>query len=206
MPGIHLPRWVGFCLCFMAMGTYLGAAWGILPNRDLVARILGGHGHERYPCETHGCGCSTAHQCWTACCCHSMAERLAWAIENEVDPPRVVRPTPDQWAAGVRLASNAATASRTDSCCPASQASRSVERHTLTDTASESITKSVIVMQTNCSGLRLLSMSPLPPVPQISPVRLITVHDETNPGLRVIDRLDRPADRSIEPATPPPRV
>lgn len=32
-----------------------------------------------FPCMDRPCGCSTAEQCYTKCCCHSPAERLAWA-------------------------------------------------------------------------------------------------------------------------------
>jgi len=40
-----------------------------------------------FPCQSRGCGCMTAHHCWTKCCCHSPAERLAWANKNKVTPP-----------------------------------------------------------------------------------------------------------------------
>jgi len=32
------------------------------------------------------CGCATAEQCFSACCCNSPAELLAWAEANRVDP------------------------------------------------------------------------------------------------------------------------
>lgn len=42
---------------------------------------------ENYPCRGSLCGCRTAQQCWTSCCCTTPEERLAWAIENNVTPP-----------------------------------------------------------------------------------------------------------------------
>lgn len=42
---------------------------------------------ERFPCEACHCGCASAEQCWLHCCCHSLAERLAWARANNVRPP-----------------------------------------------------------------------------------------------------------------------
>ncbi len=42
---------------------------------------------ERYPCEACGCGCDSAEHCWRNCCCHTLAERLAWAEKNGVKPP-----------------------------------------------------------------------------------------------------------------------
>ncbi|EMI21972.1 putative secreted protein [Rhodopirellula maiorica SM1] len=41
----------------------------------------------RFPCENCPCGCSTAEYCWDKCCCHSDAEKLQWAAENNVQPP-----------------------------------------------------------------------------------------------------------------------
>lgn len=42
---------------------------------------------ERFPCESCGCGCDSAEKCWQSCCCHTLAERLAWAEKNGVKPP-----------------------------------------------------------------------------------------------------------------------
>ncbi|WP_419189945.1 hypothetical protein [Stieleria marina] len=41
----------------------------------------------RFPCEDCPCGCSTADFCWDKCCCHSDAEKLQWAAQNNVQPP-----------------------------------------------------------------------------------------------------------------------
>lgn len=40
-----------------------------------------------FPCQSKGCGCRDAEQCWASCCCHSDAEKLAWAAANGVQPP-----------------------------------------------------------------------------------------------------------------------
>ncbi len=45
---------------------------------------------EVFPCMHHRCGCHSADQCWRDCCCMSMAEKLAWAKENDVTPPPYV--------------------------------------------------------------------------------------------------------------------
>jgi hypothetical protein len=34
------------------------------------------------------CGCRTSERCWNACCCHSLAERLAWVRKRGVRPPQ----------------------------------------------------------------------------------------------------------------------
>jgi len=43
-----------------------------------------------FPCMNCACGCHSAEQCWRSCCCHTLAERLAWARENHVRPPDCV--------------------------------------------------------------------------------------------------------------------
>src|SRR5205814_409462 len=40
-----------------------------------------------FPCMNSPCGCRSAEECWRHCCCHSLAERMAWARENHVRPP-----------------------------------------------------------------------------------------------------------------------
>lgn len=40
-----------------------------------------------FPCQTRGCGCKNADQCWSSCCCFSDSEKLAWAKANGVTPP-----------------------------------------------------------------------------------------------------------------------
>lgn len=42
---------------------------------------------ELYPCAGGSCGCATAEHCWKSCCCHTLAERFAWARQHAVRPP-----------------------------------------------------------------------------------------------------------------------
>lgn len=39
-----------------------------------------------FPCMDKPCGCGTAEQCFTNCCCHTLAERLAWAKARGLEP------------------------------------------------------------------------------------------------------------------------
>ncbi|MFN7876762.1 MAG: hypothetical protein ACK5PB_15685, partial [Pirellula sp.] len=69
-------RWgllVAFVACFLPV-----------PSMPEVAPESDG---ERYPCQGSLCGCRSAYQCWTSCCCTTPEERLAWAIDNNVTPP-----------------------------------------------------------------------------------------------------------------------
>ena len=38
-----------------------------------------------FPCMDSPCGCASAQQCLTSCCCHTPAERLAWARRHGVE-------------------------------------------------------------------------------------------------------------------------
>ena len=40
-----------------------------------------------FPCQSNGCGCKDATQCWSSCGCFSDQEKIAWAKENKVQPP-----------------------------------------------------------------------------------------------------------------------
>lgn len=43
-----------------------------------------------FPCMDSQCGCRTADQCWQSCCCHTPAERVAWARTHGVTLPECV--------------------------------------------------------------------------------------------------------------------
>jgi hypothetical protein len=81
------------------VSLYLVASLGVLPSPRVLVRWFGHATGERYPCETCGCGCATAMECWTHCCCHSEHQRLVWAIEHGVAPPEGVEFEAEQWVA-----------------------------------------------------------------------------------------------------------
>jgi len=43
-----------------------------------------------FPCMDRPCGCANAESCWRKCCCHTNAEKIAWAQKNNVTPPDYV--------------------------------------------------------------------------------------------------------------------
>ncbi len=81
---------------------YLACSLGVLPGPRLAARLLAVADPQRYPCEACGCGCASARECWTQCCCHSEHERLVWALSSGVEPPAYVHFTDEQWLAAAR--------------------------------------------------------------------------------------------------------
>jgi hypothetical protein len=77
----------------------LVVALGVVPSPIVVVAWFGRVTGERYPCEGCGCGCASARECWTACCCHTEHERLVWAIEHGVMPPADAVFSDEQWIA-----------------------------------------------------------------------------------------------------------
>ena len=48
-------------------------------------RLEGKDRTQPFPCMDKPCGCATAEQCFTSCCCTTPAERLAWAKTHRVE-------------------------------------------------------------------------------------------------------------------------
>ncbi len=85
-----------------------------------------------FPCQDHPCGCQTAEECWTKCCCLTPEQRWAWAEAHRVRPPAYAeKPASRGWRSD-RLrdrdhgAKDAHTSCRhgaaPESCCTAHQA------------------------------------------------------------------------------------
>lgn len=89
--------WLWKAICVLTLGAFLVASHGMLPSPSFLASYFSGWSGERYPCENCGCGCASATECWTHCCCHTAHERLVWALENGVLPPPVATFSDDQW-------------------------------------------------------------------------------------------------------------
>lgn len=66
-------------VCFCASSMPLPIGW---------VRVSDKADSQPFPCQDSPCGCKTAVQCWTNCCCTTPAQRLAWARKNGVAPPQ----------------------------------------------------------------------------------------------------------------------
>lgn len=72
------------------------------------------HSTERFPCENCSCGCRTAAFCWDKCCCHTDQEKLEWAIEHGVKPPKFLV---DRVAATGKSTQTVGETKSSKSCC-----------------------------------------------------------------------------------------
>ena len=80
-----------------------------------------------FPCQDHPCGCRTAEQCWSHCCCFTPEERWAWARSHGVEPPAyaekpvdksVEEPADQSWnTVKLRDREQQKTKPATKSCC-----------------------------------------------------------------------------------------
>jgi hypothetical protein len=64
-----------------------------------------------FPCMHRKCGCRNAAACWNSCCCHTNAQKLAWAKKHGVQAPGFVV------AAAERDAGAGSPSVKTASCC-----------------------------------------------------------------------------------------
>ncbi len=74
--------------------AYLAASLGF----PLPAPARHKPGGQPFPCQDHPCGCQSAEQCWTHCCCLTPEQHWEWARRHHVEPPAyATRPDPRGW-------------------------------------------------------------------------------------------------------------
>jgi hypothetical protein len=71
------------CLSGALLAVYVVTAVGI----PLPAASGPQKSDELFPCAASACGCKSADRCWRSCCCHTLAQRIAWARTHGVRPP-----------------------------------------------------------------------------------------------------------------------
>jgi hypothetical protein len=77
----------GFLLCYLAVA--LGMPMPAPARKDVS---------QPFPCQDNPCGCQSAEQCWTSCCCYTVEEHWAWARDHNVEPPPyATRPADGEW-------------------------------------------------------------------------------------------------------------
>lgn len=180
-----------------------------------------------YPCQDRPCGCRSAEQCWTSCCCTTPAERVAWALERGVPIPAYAV-LPSAPAMRALLASSAAAAARPDDaccctehdagpmpCCAAADACHAHAAAPVSDAtsqpccgsgssrptpASASPARVIGILAAHCQGQWSAGIFTVPHIPSVSCC--------WSPRLAVIDWVRdvvfRPLDRCVVPPVPPP--
>ena len=75
---------VGYSLVASGLPLPLGNMGADATDSPAAKRLAGKDRSNPFPCMDKPCGCATAEQCFSSCCCHTLAERLAWAKLHNV--------------------------------------------------------------------------------------------------------------------------
>ena len=196
-PAMRRAAWLAIvCHVLVASGLPLPVGVPGVPSLPLRASMqehaigAGSAGKDRsrpFPCMDRPCGCATAEQCFANCCCHTPAERLAWAKAHRVEPAVLA-------ALEKRVAVTAASAA---GCCAASHGN-SARHPAAAEPAVELDAPDV------CSAYRSLAAAPPAPtvddVPVASAPQTVILRDMLACGGIVTAWL------ACGAALPPPRV
>jgi len=109
---------LGYALVVSGLPLPLGGVGPSEPGSAAAKRLAGKDRSRPFPCMDKPCGCATAEQCFSNCCCNTPAELLAWARARRIEPEviaalqrRVAAPT------GVEKPSSCCAVSKPRSCC-----------------------------------------------------------------------------------------
>lgn len=168
-------------------------------------------GEEPFPCQGSRCGCRSAKQCWTACCCRKPSERKRWAEEQQVRPPAYAvlhdgsasaeqeRPAAGRSCCSAAVASAATPASSPLESCRGQDASTNVG-----DSSDElnEVDYVLTIRALECRGmghdLSAIAWFHWSPSAAVA-------HDRDFETLAQRRHDERANSFSIDPATPPPR-
>jgi hypothetical protein len=142
----------------LVVAGYVASAAGV----PLPAPSLPRNG-ERFPCENHRCGCSSAQQCRDSCCCYSRDQKLAWARDNGVPLPVAA----DSWHA-TRQRDVAHDHRACAGCCPGERVASPPEPQL--PEGSDQPTSVVGLAARHCQGLGTNWLSAMPALPPAEPV------------------------------------
>ncbi|MEI6239354.1 MAG: hypothetical protein WCR51_03110 [Planctomycetia bacterium] len=195
---------IGYAL--VASGLPLPLAVDHGPRSAVAEKRLSGKDRSQpFPCMDKPCGCATAEQCFSNCCCNTPAELLAWAKANRVEPGliaalrrRVAAPAPEAPAA-----TSCCTAKRQATCC--SDAPAELPQQPAESAAFEPVSRHTLVLSSMlaCGGIVsqwLAVGGALPPPAVVEVVCVIPVVEPCADG----DDVCRA--EWVEPDAPPPRV
>jgi hypothetical protein len=103
---------LGYTLVASGLPLPFGMITPAAPDSPAAKRLAGKDRSQPFPCMDKPCGCATAEQCFTSCCCSTPAETLAWARARRVEPA-VLAALEQRVASSSQLAAKATNSS----CC-----------------------------------------------------------------------------------------
>lgn len=118
----------------LPVGTVADVPGVVAPGGGIAAGLVAAKDRSRpFPCMNSPCGCGSAEQCFESCCCHTPAERLAWARRHGLGSA-VTDALERRVAAAVIPAAPDAGLPVGGSCCSSAAARAPVEAESCCDT------------------------------------------------------------------------
>lgn len=77
---------LGYTLVASGLPLPFGIVAPSAQDSPAAKRLAGKDRSQPFPCMDKPCGCATAEQCFTKCCCNTPSETLAWAKAHAVEP------------------------------------------------------------------------------------------------------------------------
>jgi hypothetical protein len=168
-----------------------------------------------FPCMSSHCGCRNAEQCWRSCCCHSAAERLAWAKAHAVEAPQFLVLA----AHAERDSQSKPAAGRCSACAPEGCSQESLvgfsheprvegiedsvlsTQYSVLSTEQRGLTPVVLIAALKCRGVGDLVAG----VPLCLPPPRFDWRPSSAPPTQMATVGHLPASPDYAPVTPPPR-
>jgi hypothetical protein len=113
---------LGYTLVASGLPLPFGMIAPAAPDSPAAKRLAGKDRSRPFPCMDKPCGCATAEQCFTSCCCNTPAETLAWATAHRVEPA-VLAALEQRVASSSQLAAKATKSSCCSTKAPAAEES-----------------------------------------------------------------------------------
>ena len=203
-------------VAWLSLGCHLLVASGlplpvVAPPADAPSNRVTKDRSRPFPCMDKPCGCATAEQCFANCCCHTPAQRLAWAKAHRVEPA-VLAALERRVAAHTEAPAGCCAADDVDLEGPdvcrdyRSLAADPMEPAPVSDGASDPPGRRIVILRDvlACSGIAtaLLGCGPaLPP-----PARAVAPAGDSAAIDRLVLRDDVAASFSADLPAPPPRA
>lgn len=118
---------IGYALVASGLPLPMGAAAPVAAGSPVAKRLAGKDRSRPFPCMDKPCGCATAEQCFSNCCCNTPAELLAWAKANRIDPAVIVAlkrraavPAPETSCCSTAAKPSCCAVAAKASCCESS--------------------------------------------------------------------------------------
>jgi hypothetical protein len=121
----------GYTLVASGLPLPLGSVAPSTQESPAAKRLAGKDRSRPFPCMDKPCGCATAEQCFTNCCCNTPAETLAWAKAHAVEPA-VLEALARRVASGRQAVAKVEKTSCCASKAPAAEASCCTSKHAAT--------------------------------------------------------------------------